>query len=249
MNTNMHGGKTVAGGTDGGGRRRSLWKGPGLFTVLNCPQYGTPCSPPMRLDRVSVPSANLRAASFYDQFGWLYPLIDFFCAPGRGRLIAQINREPAGRLLEIGVGPGSHLRYYRGHHLTAIDCSARMVARSRRQRPDAIVRQMDGERMDFSDASFDYVTLCHVLSVTENPAAMLAEARRVLRPGGRLFVVNHETPANAWRHVEALFVPLARHLHFRPRFRIEDIDGVEGFRLRRLGVGLFGLMAAYSLEK
>jgi hypoxanthine-guanine phosphoribosyltransferase len=35
MNTNMHGGKSVAGGTDGGGgRRRSLWKGPALVTAI-----------------------------------------------------------------------------------------------------------------------------------------------------------------------------------------------------------------------
>lgn len=201
-------------------------------------------------ERVSRHSENLRIASFYDRFGWLYPLADGFCAPGRRRLIEHVNREPAGQLLEIGVGPGWHLPYYRGHQVTAIDCSTRMVASSRRCSPRAVVRQMDGERLDFADASFDYAILCHVLSVTENPAAMLAEARRVLRPGGRLFILNHETPANAWRHVDALLEPLARRLRFRSWFRIEAIAGVEQFRLRRLRAGgLFGLMQAYSLEK
>lgn len=198
----------------------------------------------------SHPAHNLRTARFYDRFGWLYPAVDRFCAPGRRRIIARINDEPAGRLLEIGVGPGFHLPLYRGHAITAIDCAARMVAGSRRRLPGADIRKMDGEELDFPDASFDYVALFHVLSVTARPAAMLAEAHRVLRPGGRLFVLNHETPANAWRHVEKLCAPLAGWLRFRPWFRLEEIPGIERFRARRRETRSgFGLMSASSLTK
>lgn len=187
---------------------------------------------------------------FYDRVCALYPLVDVFCAPGRRRLIEQINQFPAGHLLEIGVGPGRHLKHYRGHRITAIDCSERMVASCRRQCPGADVRQMDGERLAFADASFDHVALCHVLSVTPNPAKMLAEAHRVLRAGGRLFVLNHETPANAWRHVDAVLAPFAARLRFRSWFRLRALPGVERFRaLRSAGRGVCGLMATYSLEK
>lgn len=197
-----------------------------------------------------VPLPNLRIARFYDRVCWLYPLVDRFCAPGRRRLIARINQEPPGRLLEIGVGPGLHLPLYRGHQITAIDCAERMVVRSRRRLPGAEIRRMDGEELDFRDASFDYVALLHVLSVTARPARMLAEAHRVLRPGGVLFVLNHETPANAWRHVEKLFVPLAARLCFRSWFRLEEIPGIERFRSKhpepRSG---FGLIHSCSLTK
>lgn len=195
-------------------------------------------------------SSNLRVSSFYDRAIWLYPLVDCFCARGRHRLIHHINGAPAGRLLEVGVGPGGHLRLYRRHAITAIDCSAKMVASSRAFSPEADIRQMDGEDLSFPDSSYDYVALCHVLSVTANPTRMLAEAYRVLRSGGRLFVLNHETPINAWRHLDKMLMPLAGWLCFRSSFRLEDISGVERFRKKqRVSGGGFGLMRAYSLEK
>jgi phosphatidylethanolamine/phosphatidyl-N-methylethanolamine N-methyltransferase len=193
---------------------------------------------------------NARIARFYDRVIFLYPLVDFFCAPGRRRLIEHINREPAGRLLEIGVGPGRHLPHYLGHTVTAIDCSAKMVASSRRNSPGTRVRWMDGEALRFPDASFDYVTLCHVLSVSTRPETLLSEVHRVLRPGGRLFVLNHETPAHAWRHVDAILMPLSALLHFRSWFRLNAIPGIARFRITPLAVGRgYGLMKAYSLEK
>jgi phosphatidylethanolamine/phosphatidyl-N-methylethanolamine N-methyltransferase len=193
---------------------------------------------------------NTRVASFYDRFSFLYPVVDFFCAPGRRRLIAHINREPAGQLLEIGVGPGYHLPLYLNHTVTAIDCSARMVATSRRNSSATSVRKMDGEALEFPDASFDYVNLCHVLSVTARPENMLAEVHRVLRPGGRLFVLNHETPAHAWRHIDRALAPLSAWLRFRSWFRLKEIPGVSRFHLTPLATGWgYGLMKAYSLEK
>lgn len=195
-------------------------------------------------------AGNHQVARFYDWAYWLYPLVDCFCASGRRRLIEHINQKPAGRLLEIGVGPGTHLELYRKHHLTAIDCSARMVASARRQSPASDVRQMDGEHLAFPAASYDYVTLCHVLSVTADPAKMLAEARRVLRPGGLLFILNHETPDSAWRHFDTRIAPLARWLRFRSDFRLENISGIERFRRSPLGTsGPFGWMTACCLQK
>ncbi len=203
-----------------------------------------------RMKRSSRQPCNERVARFYDRFGWLYPLVDLFCAPARRRLIAHVNRLPAGQLLEIGVGPGDHLGLYRGHRVTAIDCSAEMVSRSRLHAPDTSVFQMDGEDLEFPDASFDYVALCHVLTVTADPSRMLAEVYRVLRPGGRLFILNHETPDHAWRHVDRVMIPLSKLLRFRSWFHLKAIPGVERFRRTPLAIGGgFGLMTAYSLEK
>jgi phosphatidylethanolamine/phosphatidyl-N-methylethanolamine N-methyltransferase len=194
--------------------------------------------------------ATHRTAAFYDWAHWLYPVVDCLFAPGRCRLIGQINQLPAGSLLEVGVGPGRHLGLYRKHHITAIDCSAKMVSSSRRYSPRADIRQMDGEALNFPDASFDYLALYHVLSVTADPARMLAEAHRVLRPGGRLFVLNHETPSNAWRYLDRMLSPWARGLRFRSWFRLGDILGIDRFRSKRLEArGACGLIHAYSFEK
>jgi phosphatidylethanolamine/phosphatidyl-N-methylethanolamine N-methyltransferase len=198
----------------------------------------------------SPPTPNRRVAVFYDRVCWLYPLVDVFLAPGRHGLIQHINQAPPGRLLEIGVGPGRHLRHYVRHEITAIDCSAKMVASSRFFSPATDVRQMDGEALLFPSASFDYVVLCHVLSVTSRPARMLEEIHRVLRPRGRLFVLNHETPYHAWRHLEKMVTPLAGALRFRSWFRLTEIPGIARFRLRQLPAsGGFGLVSAYSLQK
>ncbi|MEY4488623.1 MAG: hypothetical protein RIQ79_1131 [Verrucomicrobiota bacterium] len=202
------------------------------------------------MDSSSNLLGNARIARFYNQVFFLYPLVDFFCAPGRRRLIEHINREPVGRLLEIGVGPGRHLPLYLHHAVTAIDCSAKMVSISRRNSPATPVRRMDGEALCFPDESFDYVTLCHVLSVTTLPEALLAEVHRVLRTGGRLFVLNHETPTHVWRHVDALLIPFSALLRFRSWFRLKDIPMAARFRITSLALGRgYGLMKAYSLEK
>ncbi len=63
----------------------------------------------------------------------LYPLVDVFLQPQKKRLFGEINRAPHGRLLEIGVGNGSHLKYYHRHEITGIDNSESMLARARKQ--------------------------------------------------------------------------------------------------------------------
>ncbi len=107
---------------------------------------------------------------------------------------AALDLPEGAELLEVGCGTGAVCRYLatlRGvAHVTGVDPSARFVARARELAPDAPADFMtgDGRALDFEDASFDAVvfhtTLCHV---PEREQA-LAEAHRVLRPGGRLAV-------------------------------------------------------------
>jgi ubiquinone/menaquinone biosynthesis C-methylase UbiE len=83
------------------------------------------------------------------------------------------------------------------------------------------VKVMDGEALEFGDAAFDQVVMAYVLSVTAHPERMLAEAWRVLKPGGFAFIVNHETSASPHG-----LVPLVRRwLRLRSQFRLADIPG------------------------
>jgi SAM-dependent methyltransferase len=99
-------------------------------------------------------------------------------------------------VVELGAGVGANLRYLpAGTHLTAIEPNPYMHARLRRAARshgvDLEIRSVVGERIDLPDASADAVISSLVLCSVRDPDAVLAEVRRVLRPGGRFSYVEH----------------------------------------------------------
>jgi len=102
-----------------------------------------------------------------------------------------------GRLLDIGTGTGQMLELLapRISQGVGVDASRAMLAlaRARLSRPGlthCAVRLGDMYRLPIADGAFDHVMLQMVLHYAEDPAAALAEAARVLRPGGTLVVVD-----------------------------------------------------------
>jgi len=100
-------------------------------------------------------------------------------------------------LLDIGTGTGRMLEVC-GPHIErgeGIDLSAEMLAMARSNLDQAgmghcTVRQADIYQIPFATASFDIVTIHQVLHFLDRPAQAIAEAARVLRPGGRLLLVD-----------------------------------------------------------
>ena len=94
------------------------------------------------------------------------------------------------RVLEVGVGLGTdHLQFARaGAKMAGIDLTPRCIELARRRFEqeglESDLRQMDGEGLDFPDASFDCVYSFGVLHHTSHPEHAFREIRRVLRPGG-----------------------------------------------------------------
>lgn len=91
------------------------------------------------------------------------------------------------RLLDIASGTG-HLAQAatdRGALVEGLDIAPSMVARASRDFPGIAFRLGSAEALPYEDASFDVVTCCFGLLHMERPEAVLAEIRRVLRPGGR----------------------------------------------------------------
>ena len=175
--------------------------------------------PHTSLDADAVRAAYRRWASVYDlAFGAV-------SEPGRRRAVQAANALPGSRVLEVGVGTGLALPHYRGKRITGVDLSAEMLARARKRvREDRLghveaLLEVDAERTPFADREFDVAVAMFVASVVPHPRALLAEMRRVVRPGGHLLFVNHfaaERGPRWW--VERALAPLSRKLGWHPDF-------------------------------
>ncbi len=129
-----------------------------------------------------------------------------------------------GRLLDIGTGTGHILELLAGQADAAvgIDQSQPMlsIARSAIEGSGLAhcqVRHADMYQLPFPSGSFDTVTIHMVLHYAEDPAAVLAEAARVLTPGGRLAIVDF-----ADHNILEL---RSAHAHRWPGFKAEQIEG------------------------
>jgi SAM-dependent methyltransferase len=99
-------------------------------------------------------------------------------------------------VVELGSGVGANLRYLpAGARLIAIEPNPYMHARlrraARRRGVELEIRSVVGERIDLPDASAETVISSLVLCTVSDPAAVLAEIRRILVPGGRFSFAEH----------------------------------------------------------
>jgi len=190
-------------------------------------------------------------SQFYDRFRILYPLVDVFLKPQKRRLISLVNAQPAGQLLEVGVGNGSHLPLYKGHHVTGIDTSAGMLAvATRHQKFNVRLLQMDGESLLFKDENFDYVVLSHVIAVADDPNQLLQEVFRVLKPQGKLFILNHITPNNWLQYIDRAFQLFSGFLHFKSVFKLSQFASISRFKLlHEEGLKPWGYFKIYIYQK
>jgi ubiquinone/menaquinone biosynthesis C-methylase UbiE len=113
-------------------------------------------------------------------------------ARGRVRMIELVAPQPGMRILDLACGPGNLSRRLAamvapGGDVVGVDLAPRMIALAREAGiPNARFAVMDIEHLAFADAEFDAAVCGHGLQFVPTLAIALAEARRVLKPGGRL---------------------------------------------------------------
>jgi SAM-dependent methyltransferase len=111
-------------------------------------------------------------------------------APGWAEVAEAIAVGPGMRILDVGCGDGGFLSLAaaRGAEVSGLDADPAAVARARRRVPTADVRTGVMENLPWTEAAFDAVVGFNVFQYARDIDLALAEALRVLRPGGRLAV-------------------------------------------------------------
>lgn len=158
-------------------------------------------------------------------------------------------------VLEVGVGTGKNFPYHPSHvTVTGIDLSEKMLVRARRKARaggyDVDLRQMDAQDLDFADDSFDSAVATFVFCSVPNPIRGLRAMNRVVKPGGRIVLLEHVRSENPFLGaLMDVFDPVTVRLmgpHINRR-TVENVRnaGIQIERVDDLGAGdIFKLIVA-----
>ncbi|MGH9141843.1 MAG: class I SAM-dependent methyltransferase, partial [Vicinamibacterales bacterium] len=168
-----------------------------------------------------------RAAEFYgDAFAGL-------TAQTAPSLLDAVRAGRGTRLLDVATGPGvvAAAAADRGAIVTGLDFASAMIHEARRRHPTLTFRDGDAEALGFDRASFDAVVMNFGMLHLARPDTAIAEARRVLRPGGRYAFTVWARPERAvgfgmtLRAIEELGSSDVRLPEGPPFFRFSDAAG------------------------
>jgi ubiquinone/menaquinone biosynthesis C-methylase UbiE len=179
---------------------------------------------------------------------WLFPrILDLTMrqkqmAPFRQRIGAAAE----GRVLDIGIGSGVNLMFYgqRVERIYGVDPSRELLRFASERAPSASASVEllcgSGEALPLDSNSIDTVALTFTLCTIGDPDAALIEARRVLKPGGRLLFAEHgRAPEAAVARWQDRITPLWKriaggcHLNRKP----DDLIRSAGFNIENLEAG------------
>jgi ubiquinone/menaquinone biosynthesis C-methylase UbiE len=186
----------------------------------------------------------LHAAAAYDLLVWLKTLGRERAL--RERMIALAQLEPGESVLDVGCGTGTlaiaaRRQVGQSGSVCGVDASSEMIARAsrkaRRARLDVSFSVGVAQSLVFTDARFDAVTSTLMLHHLPRPARQecVGEMRRVVKPGGRVLVVDFGPGGDGRRGLLAHF---HRHGHTHPR---EVIALLEAARLTPVKSGALGV--------
>ncbi len=164
-----------------------------------------------------------------------------FGAEHRGWACSQAT----GDTLEVAIGTGLNLPHYPAEvRFTGVDLSPEMLAlaerRAQRIGRTVELKEGDAQNLPFADSSFDTVVCTYALCSVPDEARAIAEMKRVLKPGGRLILVDHvgsTVKPLLWLQRVVEFIPSrtkGEHLTRRPGLHVMngEFDVLAHDRLR-----------------
>lgn len=111
--------------------------------------------------------------------------------PLRARSLARLSGRGGRRVLIAGIGTGLDVPLLpAGHDYVGIDLTRAMLDRVPRGHPAPTLVQGNAMHLPFCDDCFDAAIMHLIIAVVSEPARCLAEAARVLKPGGRMLVLD-----------------------------------------------------------
>ena len=191
-----------------------------------------------------------RGAAHYDRGISVVERILF----GDGR--RWVCEQARGRVLELAIGTARNLPYYPADvTLTGVELSPEMLAIGR-HRAEQLQRRVDlrlgdAQALELPDESFDSVVCTLGLCTIPDPHRAVAEARRVLRPGGRLLLLEHvRSSVRVVGAIQRLLDPLsvrfaADHLTREPL----DHLNAQGFAIERVERSKWGVVERVAARK
>jgi phosphatidylethanolamine/phosphatidyl-N-methylethanolamine N-methyltransferase len=155
-------------------------------------------------------------------------------------VIENLGIPPGAKVLEVGAGTGTSFPAYPEHcEITGVDLAPDMLARARQKIEEnhwshLTVMEMNALDLEFPDNTFDYVMAFHVVTVVPDPVRMIAEAKRVCKPGGRIVIVNHFTSeVPLLGSLTQALDPITRWLGWRTDLRLKPFLQTTGLQVER----------------
>jgi phosphatidylethanolamine/phosphatidyl-N-methylethanolamine N-methyltransferase len=157
------------------------------------------------------------------------------------RVIEDLYIPRGANVLEVGAGTGTSFPAYPTHcQITGIDLAPDMLSRARQKIAEngwshIRVLEMNALNLEFPDDSFDYVMAFHVVTVVPDPVAMVNEAQRVCKPGGKIVIVNHfTTDVPVLGMVTRSLDPLTRWLGWRTDLKLKPFIESTNLNVERI---------------
>lgn len=144
----------------------------------------------------------------------------------RVRSLAGLPPDQSARILLNGIGTGLDLPHLPEiHRYVGVDLTAAMLHRTRPRigKLDLTLVQGDSQRLPFRDACFDHAILHLILAVVPDGASALREVARVLKPGGRIFLLDKFLKSGEPALARRLLNPLASRIATRTDVVFEDL--------------------------
>lgn len=192
----------------------------------------------------------------FSRWAPIYDGFELLLAGIRKKNVEQIN--PVGKsVLDVATGTGSLAIELgkKAKSVVAIDLSEKMLAVAERKSKSNNVsfRQMDASKMEFDDDTFDIVTIS--LGLHDMPlevrTKVLEESKRVLKPDGRLYILEHDLPKNkVFASISATLIDTFESRYFLPFVKSDFLSYLQsfGFKIRNKSEFLFGHLQFIELS-